>query len=218
MADAIRDGNPVRGVNRGTGHNVDGRTPGISQPSTDVQKKLVGRAYEVAGITDSKATSTVVFHGTGTAVGDPFKAKAVACIFGDPGVYISSIKTNLGHAGSASGLASVIEMVLALENNTIFPNIRFSSPNPNILLESAKLTVPLEATSWPSGKMARVSVNSFGIGSANAYVILNLAATFDARPMDSHPLRRPQILLHSATKLAFLERLAKRHSIFVQEN
>ncbi|KAH7083527.1 putative polyketide synthase [Paraphoma chrysanthemicola] len=217
LADAIRDGNPVRAVIRGTSHNVDGRTPGMSQPSTDAQEKLIRRAYEVAGITDYNATAVVECHGTGTAVGDPIEAKAVARIFGDEGVHISSIKPNLGHAEGASGLVSVIKMVLALENRTIPPNIRFTSPNPSIPFESAKLTVPVEATPWPTDKLERVSVNSFGIGGANAHVILDSASCFQAQPVDSYSARGPQILLHSANTIGSLDRLAKSHAQFAQE-
>ncbi|KAI1663797.1 Polyketide synthase [Pyrenophora tritici-repentis] len=218
LADAICDGNPVRAVIRGTSHNVDGRTPGMSQPSTDAQEKLIRRAYEVAGITDYNATAVVECHGTGTAVGDPIEAKAVARIFGEEGVHISSIKPNLGHAEGASGLVSVIKMVLALENRTIPPNIRFTSPNPSIPFESAKLTVPVEAMPWPTGKLQRVSVNSFGIGGANAHVILDSASRFQAQPVDSYSARGPQILLHSANTIASLDRLAKSHAQFAQEN
>jgi acyl transferase domain-containing protein len=107
------------------------------------------RAYKVAGITDFAQTAMVECHGTGTPTGDPIKAKAVAHVFGESGVYIGSVKPNLGHAEGASGLVSVMKVVLALENRIIPPNIRFTTPNPNILFESAKLTAPLKPIPWP---------------------------------------------------------------------
>ncbi|KAK1984892.1 thiolase-like protein [Colletotrichum cereale] len=106
LAYAIRDGNPVRAVIRGTAHNVDGKTPDMSQPRTDAQGKLIRRAYEVAGITDFSATAVVECHGTGTSIGDPIDAKAVARIFGDEGVYISSVVVRCG-SGAGPGLLRV---------------------------------------------------------------------------------------------------------------
>ena len=65
LADAIRDGNPVRAVIRATSHNADGKTPGLSQPSTDAQEALMRRAYQLAGISDYSQTAMVECHGTG---------------------------------------------------------------------------------------------------------------------------------------------------------
>lgn len=91
LSDALRDGNPVRAVIRATSHNVDGKTPGMSQPSTEAQEALMRRAYKVAGITDFSQTAMVECHGTGTPTGDPIEAKAVARVFGESGVYIVRI-------------------------------------------------------------------------------------------------------------------------------
>jgi acyl transferase domain-containing protein len=133
LADALRDGNPVQAVVRATSHNVDGKTPTLSQPSTYVQEALMRRAYAFAGIDDFSETAMVECHGTGTATGDPIEAKAV-----EKGVYIGSIKPNLGHTEAASGLVSLLKMVKALQNRIIPPNIKFTSPNPNIPFEEAK--------------------------------------------------------------------------------
>jgi acyl transferase domain-containing protein len=70
-------------------------------------------------------------HGTGTATGDPIEATAVGNVFGQKGVYIGSVKPNVGHSEGSSGLNSLIKCVLALQNNIIPPNIKFSNPNPN---------------------------------------------------------------------------------------
>lgn len=91
LSDALRDGNPVRAVIRATSHNADGKTPGMSQPSTEAQEALMRRAYKVAGITDFSQTAMVECHGTGTPTGDPIETKAVAQVFGESGVYIVRI-------------------------------------------------------------------------------------------------------------------------------
>ncbi|CAG7940410.1 unnamed protein product [Penicillium nalgiovense] len=59
LAHAIRDGNPIQAVVRSTSHNVDGKTPTLSQPSTDAQEALMRRAYEFGGITDFSKTAMV---------------------------------------------------------------------------------------------------------------------------------------------------------------
>ncbi|KAF4976126.1 hypothetical protein FZEAL_7145 [Fusarium zealandicum] len=176
---AIRDGNPIRAVLRSVVSNSDGKTPGIAQPSTDSQEALMRKAYRDAGISDLSKTAFVECHGTGTPVGDPIETNAVARVFGDAGVYIGSVKPNLGHSEGASGLTSLIKAVLSLENRTIPPNVKFTSGNPKIPFKERKLTVPLEATPWPEDRLERISVNSFGIGGSNAHAILDSARSFD---------------------------------------
>ncbi|KAM0212330.1 hypothetical protein ACHAQI_004728 [Fusarium lateritium] len=112
-------------------------------------------------------------HGTGTPTGDPIETTAVGKVFGgDRGVYITSVKPNVGHSEGSAGLSSIIKCVLALEHNTIPPNIKLKSPNPKIPFSKYNLTVPLEPTPFPPDREARVSINSFGIGGSNAHVIL----------------------------------------------
>lgn len=218
LSDAIRDGNPVRAIIRATSHNVDGKTPGMSQPSTDAQEALMRRAYNVAGITDFSQTAMVECHGTGTPTGDPIEVKAVARIFGESGVYIGSVKPNLGHSEGASGLVSIIKMVMALENRTIPPNIRFTTPNPKIPFREAKLTVPVEPTPWPASRLERVSVNSFGVGGANAHVILDSAASFNASTISQNTLTTPQLLLYSANSAKSLTRMIDRYKKWVEDH
>ncbi|KAI1209352.1 fatty acid synthase S-acetyltransferase [Annulohypoxylon truncatum] len=218
LSDAIRDGNPIRAVIRATSHNVDGKTPGMSHPSTDAQEALMRRAYEVAGITDFSQTAMVECHGTGTPAGDPIETQAVARVFGESGVYIGSSKPNLGHSEGASGLVAIIKMVLALENRTIPPNIRFTTPNPKIPFKEAKLTVPLEPTPWPASRLERVSINSFGVGGANAHVILDSAATFNASATTQSTPTTPQLLLYSANTSKSLTRAIDNYKQWVEKH
>lgn len=175
LSAALRDGNPIRGVIRSTASNNDGKTPGISYPSTDAQEALIRRAYAVAGIDEAGIAETgfVECHGTGTAIGDPVETNAIARVFGDAGVHIGSVKPNVGHSEGASGITSLIKAVLALEHQTIPPNIKFGEPNPKIPFEQSKLVVPVEPTSWPQDRRERASINSFGIGGSNVHVVVD---------------------------------------------
>lgn len=88
------------------------------------------------------------------------------------------VKPNIGHGEGASGISSVIKSVLSLEHNTIPPNVFFNSPNPNIPFKEGRLQVPLDPMPWPEGRSQRVSVNCFGVGGANAHVILDSTSAF----------------------------------------
>jgi acyl transferase domain-containing protein len=125
VSDAIRDGDTIRAVIRGSGTNQDGRTPSISQPSPEAQADLIRRIYRENNL-DPGLTRYFEAHGTGTAVGDPIEADAIHRVFSehraesDP-LYIGAVKSNVGHLEAASGLAGVIKSVLVLERGIIPP-------------------------------------------------------------------------------------------------
>ncbi|KAI8177403.1 Highly reducing polyketide synthase FUM1 [Colletotrichum sp. SAR 10_75] len=180
LSDAIRDGNPVRAVIRGTSSNADGKTPSLTIPSFESHEAMIRRAYAMATIDDSDIPNTgfVECHGTGTAAGDPIETTAISKVFGTSGVYIGSCKPNIGHSEGASGITSLIKSIMALEKRTIPPNIKFDTPNPKIPFDNNGLKVPVVPTPWPEDRVERVSVNSFGIGGANAHVVIESAASF----------------------------------------
>ncbi|KAL8848907.1 MAG: hypothetical protein Q9221_006065 [Calogaya cf. arnoldii] len=206
---AIRDGNPVRAVIRAVMSNSDGKTQGITQPNPDAHETMIRKAYQLADITDFSKTAYFECHGTGTAVGDPIETGAVANIFGDRGIHITSVKPNVGHTEGASGLVSLIKAVMSLENRTIPPNIKFNTPNPRIPFKKWKLTVPVEPTPFPTDREERISVNSFGLGGSNAHVIVDSAASFNL-PKPNREGRVedvPQLLLFSAASAPSLKNM-----------
>ncbi|KDN70949.1 putative beta-ketoacyl synthase domain-containing protein [Colletotrichum sublineola] len=196
LSDAVRDGDPIRSIIRSTCTAGNGRTLGLTTPNPEVHERLMRRGHKLAGITDLSKTAMVECHGTGTPVGDPLEVSAVANIWGESGIYIGSVKPNIGHGEGASGLSSVIKMVLALENSTIPPNINFKTPNPRIPWESAKLKVPTEPLPWPTDKCERVSINSFGIGGSNAHVLLESAACFGLPSTKTFSQSNPKAVYH----------------------
>lgn len=129
LADAIRDNDPIRAVIRASCTNSDGKTSGITQPNPDAHHRLITRSHKLAGV-DISRTAMIECHGTGTPVGDPLETGAVARAFGQHGVYIGSLKPNLGHSEGASGVSSTIKAMLALERRLIPPNINFNQGNP----------------------------------------------------------------------------------------
>ncbi|KAI9052359.1 hypothetical protein LZ554_003709 [Drepanopeziza brunnea f. sp. 'monogermtubi'] len=174
--DAIRDGDTIRAIIRGSGSNQDGKTPTMTMPNGAAQADLIRATYTSAGL-DPSQTNYCEAHGTGTAAGDPaelFGLASTLCENRDPAkpLYVGSVKTNIGHLESVAGIAGVVKAILALEAGVIPPSLNFDTPNPKILFKEWNITVPTTAVQWPYPGPRRASVNSFGYGGANAHVIL----------------------------------------------
>ncbi|ROV92586.1 hypothetical protein VMCG_08925 [Cytospora schulzeri] len=183
LDDALRDGDPIRAVIRGTAASASGRTAGIANPSPDAQALTIRAAYQNAGITDFKATSFLECHGTGTLAGDPVEVKGAAQVFAadrEEGqeLIIGSVKSNIGHSEAAAGLSGLIKAILAVERGVIPGTPLFVSPNPNIDWSGCRVKASRTSLQWPkmpAGSLRRASVNSFGFGGANAHAVLEQA-------------------------------------------
>ncbi|KAK7912259.1 Fumagillin dodecapentaenoate synthase [Apiospora marii] len=177
LDDAIRDGDPVRAVIRGTSTNSDGWTPGIASPSADAQAVAIRRAYARAGIEEFQDTAFLECHGTGTPAGDPIECRAVSSVFSssrtpDTPLLIGSVKSNIGHSEPAAGISGLIKAILAVEHGIIPGNPTFQTPNPAIDFYASRLLPSSTTAPWPSGMLRRASVNSFGYGGSNAHAIV----------------------------------------------
>ncbi|KAK9770756.1 putative Carrier domain-containing protein [Seiridium cardinale] len=186
LEDAVEAGNPIRAVIRASAAGSDGNRPGLMQPQASTQEALMRHLYSSARL-DPSHTAFVECHATGTPVGDPIEARAVDNVFGEHGVYVGSIKANIGHTEGSAGLASVIKAVLALEHKTIPPNIKLHTPNSKIPFGD-RLMLPLVPTPFPSDKEERISINSFGIGGANSHVIID-SYTRSTAPKKRKPIK-----------------------------
>lgn len=176
LADAVRDGDTIRAVIRGTVANQDGRSPGITQPTKQAQVAATRQAYQNAGL-DPSLTRYFEAHGTGTPIGDPIEASAIAEVFGtlrseEEPLIVGAVKSNIGHLEGAAGIAGLMKAVLSLESGIIPPNVWFEKANPRIPAQW-NLKFPVVATPWPSEGLRRASVNSFGYGGSNAHVIMD---------------------------------------------
>lgn len=147
LDDAVRDGDHVRAVIRNSGVNHDGKTTGITLPNRDSQQSLIQSVYQRAGL-DPKQTAYVEAHGTGTAVGDVEEITAIQSVFedgrgdgeNDP-LYIGTIKPNIGHLESASGLAGFIKAVLMLEKGMIPPNLNLETVKSTLDFNGSRVAV-----------------------------------------------------------------------------
>ncbi|EFR04190.1 hypothetical protein MGYG_07197 [Nannizzia gypsea CBS 118893] len=181
VSDAVKDGDTIRAVLRGTAINQDGRTAGITLPNASAQISLMRDAYARAGL-DPKDTTFVEAHGTGTAAGDPIEARAIAHAFEtstrEVPLYIGAMKSGVGHLEGASGVASVMKAVMMLESGIVVPNVNFEKVNEKIPLDSWKLHFPTQITQWPTNGIRRISVNSTGFGGTNSHAILEDAYSY----------------------------------------
>ncbi|KAH7310724.1 hypothetical protein B0I35DRAFT_439590 [Stachybotrys elegans] len=182
LSSALQDGDMIRAVIRGTGANSDGHTPGLTQPSSEAQERLIRQVYQRAGL-DFASTRYFEAHGTGTPTGDPIEMKAIGRVFrssrsSDEPLYVGSIKSNVGHLEGGAGLAGIVKAILILEKGIIPPVALFEKLNPDIDAEFYNLHVPTTCVPWPSSGVRRVSVNSFGMGGTNAHAILDDAYSY----------------------------------------
>ena len=153
--------------------NSDGyKDQGITFPSGKMQNELMREVYKEAGINPNDVTY-VEAHGTGTSVGDPEEVNSIAELFcknrKEP-LLIGSVKSNMGHAEAASGLCSIVKVLLAMETGVIPGNLHFKNPNPDIpSLSDGRIKVVDKSMPWKGGLMA---VNSFGFGGVNIHILL----------------------------------------------
>ncbi|KAI0103769.1 hypothetical protein GGR51DRAFT_549742 [Nemania sp. FL0031] len=184
LSDALRDGDPIRGVIRGTAANANGKTSGITQPSAVGQEAVIRSAYAFAGNLNPDDTSYFECHGTGTPVGDPIELNGITNVFLKDSkrnsLLVGAVKTNVGHAEAASATASIIKVVLAMELGTIPASIGVKNYNPKINFSNGRLQIVKDTLEWPTAgfSVRRASVNSFGYGGANAHAIIESSESY----------------------------------------
>jgi phthiocerol/phenolphthiocerol synthesis type-I polyketide synthase C len=210
LRDALRNGDPIRALILGTGVNSDGHTMGMSLPSEASQTALLQSVYGKTGI-EADRLAFIEAHGTGTQAGDPIElaalGKSLARKRRSP-LPIGSVKTNVGHLETASGMAGLIKTLLALEHRELPASLHFKTPNPNIPFSELNLEVAAQNRALPKRPSQLIAgVNSFGFGGTNAHAIVASAPRVaKAAAAASNPL--PPLLLsaRSANALAALAR------------
>ncbi len=179
LGDAVRDGDRIDAVIRGTQINHDGRSNGLTVPSGVAQRELLRATLRDARLSPERV-GFVEAHGTGTKLGDPIEMTAIQEVYcqdrgAENPLVVGSVKTNLGHLESAAGISGLIKVVLALKHGAIPPNLHFSELNPHIALHAAT-RIATEHTAWPTqGHPRCAAVSSFGMSGTNAHAILEEA-------------------------------------------
>ena len=203
FADAQRDNDRIYAVIRGSAVNNDGRSSELLvAPGVGSQVDMLRAAYRSAGV-DPARVGYLEAHGTGTPIGDPVELEALGKVLSvnrpaSAPCRLGSVKTNIGHTESASGVAGVIKAALCLQHKAIPASLHFKDPNPKIPWGEIGLRMQTKLEPWPAElEPAIASVNSFGITGTNANLVLGEAPkTVREKPL--HDPSRPYLLPLSA--------------------
>ncbi|MFF8771817.1 type I polyketide synthase [Kitasatospora sp. NPDC015120] len=210
LDDALRDGDRIAAVVRGSAINNDGAEKlGFTAPSIPGQAEVIRHAHKVAGV-DPGQIGYVECHGTATRLGDPVEVAALTEAFqlsaeDAETCWLGSVKSNIGHTSTAAGVAGFIKTVLMLEHGELVPSLHFEDSNPLLDLDSSHFRVGTTTRPWaPERRIAGVS--AFGVGGTNAHVVLEAAPPRERAAAD----RGPRVLTLSATTPAALRRMRVR--------
>ncbi|KWX72328.1 non-ribosomal peptide synthetase [Paenibacillus jilunlii] len=218
---AMRDRDPVYAVIKASGVNADGASNGLTAPNPEAETGLFIRTWEKAKI-DPLSISYVEAHGTGTLLGDSIELQAINDAFkkytDTPHICgIGSVKTNIGHTVAASGLASLLKVILSLQHKKIPPSLNYQSPNPFIDAEHSAIYVNTEVKDWERrDTLLRAGVNSFGFSGTNCHVVVEEAPEMNHQAGEgSSPFH---FLTMSAGSTQGLARLIQAYYAFLQDN
>lgn len=201
LSDAQRDGDPILAVLRGTAVNHAGHSASLTTPSGPAQQRVIRKALAASSLAPGDI-DYLEAHGTGTKLGDPIEATALAAVFEgthspDRPLWVGSVKSNLGHTQAAAGLAGVIKTVLAMQNNEVPRTLYANEPSPSIDWNAAQMALVREQQPWPpKDRPRRAGISSFGIGGTNAHVIVEEA------PVASQP--KPRVAVSQLASLPFV--------------
>jgi acyl transferase domain-containing protein/aryl carrier-like protein len=223
LTDALADGDCVHAVIKGSAVNNDGsRKVSFTAPSVEGQTAVIVEAQAIAGV-PAETITYVEAHGTGTSLGDPIEVAALTQAFRSSTqkqgfCAIGSVKPNIGHLDTASGIAGLIKTIMALKHKVLPPSINFQDPNPKIDFAHSPFYVNTALTEWKTnGAPRRAGISSLGAGGTNAHLILEEAP--DSSRASTEQQREgtdAQLLTLSAKTEIALEQLIQRYYDFLQ--
>ncbi|MUH00293.1 acyltransferase domain-containing protein [Scytonema sp. UIC 10036] len=202
LSDAISDGDNIVAVIRGSAVNQDGPSSGLTVPNGVAQQALIRQALANAGVEPAQV-NYIEAHGTGTSLGDPIEVESLGAVLGqerskEQPLIIGSVKTNIGHLESAAGVAGLIKVILALQNQEIPPHLHLKNPNPHIRWAELPVVVPTERMPWTAVHGPRIAgLSGFGVSGTNAHIVIEEAPK---RQIESVKQERPLHLLSLSAK------------------
>ncbi len=186
---AERDGDPILGVIRGSVEHHGGGATSLTAPNPKAQARLIVEAHRQAG-TDPRSIGLIECHGTGTPLGDPIEIEGLKLAFdelyrdcdleqpAEPVIGLGSVKSNIGHAETAAGVAGLIKVLLAMESGTRYRTLHCTEPNPLLELAGSPFHLLQQETPWQrpvvdgTEQPRRAGLSSFGAGGANVHLVI----------------------------------------------
>lgn len=221
LAKAIRDGDPIHAVIKGSALNQDGASAGLTAPNAAAQEKLLIQAWKDADI-EPETIAYIEAHGTGTRLGDPIEADGIRRAFKaftnkSQFCAIGSVKTNVGHLDAAAGVAGLAKAIAALKYKTLPPTLHFAKPNRNIAFEQSPVYVNDRALSWDGEAYPRrCGVSAFGFSGTNCHIVLEEAPARKGGATnvkaDLSKASEPHLFILSAKTKPALEQLASAYA------
>ena len=224
LDEALRRGDRIHGVIKGTGLSTGNGTVGFTAPNPQAQAEAIRRSLAAAAV-DPRTVSYVETHGTGTGLGDPIEVRGLTLGYGTPELQdpalemaqacrIGSIKPNIGHLEAGAGVMGLIKVLLQLQHGMLLPTITSTEPNPQIAFAAGTFDVQRTLEPWARRTVSvkgtrttlprRAGLSSFGVGGANAHVVVEEAPERAAREA---PAERPaHVLALSARSADALQR------------
>ena len=219
LSDAIADGDNILAQIRGSAVNHNGRSSSLIAPNGLSQQVVIRQALANGGV-KPESVDYVEVQGTGTSVGESIEVGALSAVYGnrptERPLAIASVKTNIGHTEAASGVASLLKVVLALQNKQIPPHLHLKQPNPYINWDEIPFEVPTELIPWERSETRFAGISAFGFSGTNAHIVLEEAPTSEL--VENSPERPLHLLALSAKTETALVQLAQKYQKHIAAN